>query len=154
VTAKGWSLMITIYYGTNLMAMFLVKRFDNFLKKHEKNMIRLIYAGLAVTAAIWAGYALTASYAVVLALQFVEGSVIAICGIILSAEFQLITDRRYMARVSSINDLFANAGKLVGLSASAFLIGIFSYRAVFVFCSAMMFLFTLNSLVSSKKSAR
>lgn len=154
VTAKGWSLMISIYYGTNLVAMFLVKRLDKFLKKHEKNMVRLIYAGLAVTAAIWAGYALTASYAVVLALQFAEGSVVSICGIILAAEFQLITEKCYMARVSSINDILANAGKLIGLSASAFLIGIYSYRAVFVFCSVVMFLFSLYGLVFSKKSVR
>lgn len=154
VTARGWSLMITIYYGTNLVAMLTVKKLDRFLKKHEKNMSRMIYAGLAVTAVIWAGYALTDNYAVVLALQFFEGSVIAMCGIILAAKFQLITERRFMARVSSINDLFSNVGKIIGLSASALLIGVFSYRAVFVFCSAVMLLFALYELIFSKQPTR
>ncbi len=153
VTARGWSLMITIYYGTNLVAMLIVKKLDKFLKKNEINMNRMLYTGLIITAAIWGIYALTENIAYVLALQFVEGSVIAMCGIILAAKFQLKTEKRFMARVSSINELFANVGKIIGLSASALLIGFSTYRAVFVFCTVVMFLFAAYGIIFTKGHA-
>lgn len=147
VTAKGWSLMITVYYGTNLVAMLLVKYLDKIFKKREG---RLFYTGLIIVSIIWAFYAFVTNYANVLLLQFIEGSVIAVCGILLSARFQIITNRGFMARVSGLNDISSNMGKLAGMGCALALASQFSFGAVFVFNSAILLIFAFSGLLSSK----
>lgn len=149
VNAKGWSLMITVYYGTNLIAMLLVKYLDRIFRGREG---RLFYTGLTIVSIIWAFYAFVTKFNNVLLLQFIEGSVIAVCGIILAARFQVITDRGFMARVSGMNDIFSNMGKLAGMGCAVVLTGSFSFGAVFVFNSAILFLFAFSGLISSKWS--
>lgn len=149
VTAKGWSLMITVYYGTNLIAMLLVKYLDRIFRGREG---RLFYTGLTIVSIIWALYAFVTKFENVLLLQFIEGSVIAVCGIILAARFQVITDRWFMARVSGMNDIFSNMGKLAGMGCAVVLTGSFSFGAVFIFNSAILFLFAFSGLISSKWS--
>lgn len=150
VTAKGWSLMITVYYGTNLIAMLLVKYFNRQLRGREGG---LFYTGLTMISIIWVLYAFVANYTNILLLQFIEGSVMAVCGILLAARFQVITDRGFMARVSGINDIFSNMGKLAGMGCAVLLTGSFSFSAVFVFNSAILFLFAFSGHISSKWSS-
>lgn len=147
VTAKGWSLMITVYYGTNLVAMLLVKYLERYFRGMEG---RIFYAGLTVVSIIWALYALVTKLANVLLLQFIEGSVIAVCGILIAARFQFITDKGFMARVSGMNDIFLNVGKLTGMGCAVVLTGSFSFGAVFIFNSAILFMFAFFGFINSK----
>ncbi len=149
VTGKGWSLIITIYSGTNLVAMVLMKYLDKHCKGREG---RVFYTGLSMVAVIWAFYAFATKYAHVLLLQFIEGSIIAVCSILLAARFQVITDKDYMARVSGMNELFSNVGKLGGMCFTAVLTGGFSFGAVFILNSAIILLFAIDRLISSKWS--
>ena len=149
VTAKGWSLMITVYYGTNLIAMLLTKYLANHIKGREG---KLFYTGLIIVSIIWTFYAFVTNYANVLLLQFIEGSVIAVCGILLAARFQVITERGFMARVSGTNELFSDVGKLAGMSCAVVLTGSFSFGAVFIFNSAILLLFAFSWLISSNWS--
>ena len=146
VTAKGWSLLITIFYGTNLIAVFIVKYIEKLMKGRE---IIFFYTGMMAVSFIWALYTLADNFANVIVLQFVEGSVMAVCGIILAARFQKVTERKYMARVSGLNDIFSSAGKLAGMAAAGVLTGCFSYSAVFVFNSAVLLLFSFSGLAKS-----
>lgn len=146
VTAKGWSLMITVYYGTNLVAMILIKYLNKLFKERDGN---LFYTGLLIVSIIWAIYSFAASYANVLILQFIEGSVIAVCGILLAARFQKITDRRFMARVSGMNDILSSAGKLAGMACALALTSQFSFGVVFIFNSAILFLFAFYGILHS-----
>lgn len=147
VTAKGWSMMITVYYGTNLLAMLFLKYFGAYFKKHDG---RLFFSGLCIISIIWALYAVVANLAGVLLLQFIEGTVIAVCGILLAARFQTITQKSYMARVSGANDIFSNIGKTAGMGCTIMVSGIFPFGTVFFLNSTLLFLFACTGLIFSR----
>jgi MFS family permease len=149
VTAKGWSLMISIFYGTNLISMLLVKCFRN---RVRMNAGRIFYAGLAIVSILWFIYAFLTEYAAVIALQFIEGTVIALCGILLISRLQVITDGRAIARVSAISDIFSNVRKLAGMGFSIILSSHFYCGSVFLLNGAILFLFALTGFENSSWS--
>lgn len=138
VTARGWSLMITIYYGTNLIAMLLIRCNAKRIKGHEACMF---YFSLLTVSLIWLVYAFTGNYAVVLILQFTEGILISGCGILLAARFQRLIDKNYMARISALYELLSSVGKLAGMGCVVMILRSFSFNEVFVFSSLIMALF-------------
>ncbi|HEX2944599.1 MAG TPA: MFS transporter [Clostridia bacterium] len=151
VTAKGWSLMITIYYGTNLLAMLLVGYLEGRNKKNGRVMAAggLFYFCLALMAVIWFQYAYVRSYPAVLLLQFTEGTAAAVCGILLAARYQKLTDNRFMARVSGIGDIFGSLGRLAGMGCTAMITKCFRFGDVFTVNGILLLLFVLVSLTRS-----
>lgn len=147
VTAKGWSLMITVYYGTNLAAMLLVGLFE---KRKGRHAGRLFYLCLFMVSVIWFQYSYIRSYPAVLLLQFVEGTAIAVCGILLAARYQKLTDRAYMARVSGISDISGSAGKLAGMGCTTLIMRYAGFSSVFAATGILMMLFILVSLTKSE----
>jgi len=154
VTAKGWSLMITVYYGANLMAMFLTGYIDSRSGRNNVRSSRMIYACLCVVSLIWLIYTVIRNYAFILLLQFVEGTLISVAGIILAARYQIITGREYMARVTGLNDVLASAGKLVGMGCTAFIAGMFTFGGVFAFCSILLLVFSVAAGCSSGRAEK
>ncbi len=138
VTGRGWSLMISILYGTNLLAMGLTGYLD---KRCGVGDGRLFYSCLAAVSVIWILYAIIRNYALILLLQFIEGSFSAIAGIILVTRFQMITGKKYMARVTGINDVLSSAGKLAGMGCTALLLVKCSFLYVFIACGILLFVF-------------
>ena len=147
VTARGWSMMITVYYGTNLLAMLLLKFLGAHFKKRDG---RLFFCGLCLVSFIWALYAVVTDFAGVLLLQFIEGTVIAVCGILLAARFQAITQKNYMARVSGTNDIISNMGRMAGMGCTLAISGRFSFGTVFLLNSTIMLLFAFTALQFSR----
>jgi MFS transporter, DHA3 family, macrolide efflux protein len=147
VTARGWSMMITVYYGTNLLAMFFLKYLGEYFKKRDG---RLFFIGLCIVSIIWALYAVVTNFAGVLLLQSIEGTVIAVCGILLVARFQTITQKSFMARVSGANDIISNIGKIVGMGCTILINGIFPFGTVFILNSTLLFLFAFSELMYSR----
>lgn len=141
VDAKGWSMMITIYYGANLLAMFAAGKMDG---SPDRRSGRTFYKCLAAVSLIWLLYAVTRRYALVLLLQFAEGTAIAVSGIILAARLQTAADREYMARSASLSDMMAGAGKLAGMGVTSLIIGKRSFIDVFIFCGILLFIFAIN----------
>jgi DHA3 family macrolide efflux protein-like MFS transporter len=150
VTAKGWSFLITVYYGTSLSAMALVNYAGKRLKNNEG---KLFYLSLGMVAAAWMLYAFIKNYTAVLALQFTEGTLIALCGIILAARLQAAVDKRYMARVSSMNDIITSAGKLAGMGCTAIITGRFSFNEVFILNGLILMAFAFAGLRRTHKLA-
>lgn len=148
VTAKGWSLMITVYYGTNLIAMLLVGCFDRRCRRKGSGGA-LFYLCLALVSVIWLQYSYVRSYLAVLLLQFAEGTAIAVCGILSAARYQKLTDRRFMARVSGMGDIAGSAGRLAGMGCTALITWYFRFSDVFTACGVLMLLFVLVSLANS-----
>lgn len=136
VTAKGWSLIIMIFYGTNLVAMLLMRLYA---KTSEGTGIH--FGCLLLVSIIWLLYAFTENLAFVLLLQFIEGTVLSACGIIIAAGFQRIVEKRYMARVSALNALTCSIGKLAGMGCMSIIMQRASFCGVFIFCSIIMALF-------------
>lgn len=138
VTARGWGLMISIYYGTNLLAMLLVRCSEKRLDGHEA---KIFYACLTVASLIWLLYAFTGDYGIVLLLQLTEGTLLAGCAIILSSRFQRIIEKRYMARISALNEIITSIGKLAGMASMVLIMCRLSFREVFILSSIIMVLF-------------
>jgi len=147
VTARGWGLMITIYYGTNLIAMLLVRCIE---KRIEGREAGILYLSLAAVSLIWLAYAFTGNYAAVLMLQFTEGILIAGCGILLDTRFQRIVSKDCMARISALNELLCSFGKLAGMGCITVILRSLSFREVFVLCSFIMILFAGAGLIGSR----
>lgn len=144
LTSQGWSLLISVYYGTNLFAVLLLLIMPQFLKTRQWTVI---YAGFGLTALIWAFYGLTESYALVLLLQFIEGTVLAICGIFLATQMQTAAGNKYMARVSGISDIAGGIGRLAGMICSYLIMLLESYKSVLVINSFVLLGFVLFRLV-------
>lgn len=138
VTARGWGLMISVYYGANVIAMLIVKRLNSAYKKRSSI---LIYSCLIIVSVIWMLYAFGRAFWCILLLQLIEGTAVSLLGIFIAAAFQIKTQKSFMARVSGINDVFSNAGRIGGIVTSAFLISSFSFDAIFVFNAIILFLF-------------
>lgn len=150
LTAKGWSLLISVYYGTNLLAAFLLYKP---LKKVSQKPWATIYTGLVITALIWQVYNITREFAMVLVLQFIEGTVLAICGILIATLLQKFTQENYMARVAGINDIGASIGKIVGMAATFAIMSKDSYRIIFSASSLILLTFILIANVFKKRPA-
>ncbi len=148
VTAKGWSLMVTVYYGTNLIAMLLVGCFDR-KRRRKSSGGALFYLCLALVSVIWLQYSYVRSYPAVLLLQFVEGTAIAVCGILSAARYQKHTDRRFMARVSGIGDIAGSVGRLAGMGCTALITWYFRFSDVFIASGILLLVFVLVSLTNS-----
>jgi DHA3 family macrolide efflux protein-like MFS transporter len=138
VTGKGWSLMITIFYGTNLLAMLMTESLDNMNGVRDG---RLLYSCLIAVSLIWLLYAAVRSYALILLLQFIEGVFTSIAGIIIAARFQMITGRQFMARVAGMNEVLSSIGKLAGMGCTALILSEASFIYVFVSCGILLFAF-------------
>jgi MFS transporter, DHA3 family, macrolide efflux protein len=147
LTSKSWSMMISIYYGTNLLAMALMAFIPG---KTASSAWRIIYGGFAITAFIWMLYGFTQSFPLVLLLQFIEGTVLAICGILLSTRMQSIAEKGFLARIAGINDILASMGRLAGMGCAYIVISLGSYRNVFLVNSLILLLFSLYKLSSGK----
>jgi len=138
VTAKGWGLMISVYYGANVIAMLIVKGLQSI---YERRTVPLICMCLIIVSAAWMLYSFGRRYWCVLLLQMIEGIAISLFGIFASAAFQIRTQKSFMARVAGINDIFSSIGKVGGIITSAFLIERYSFNAIFVFNAILLFLF-------------
>ncbi len=148
LTAKGWSFMISIYYGTNLFAMLLMGIFNT---KSEAAMWKIIFTGFAMTAVIWMCYGFTQKLGIIFALQFIEGTILSVCGIFLATLLQITAPKGFVARISGINDIASNAGKIAGLVFTFLIMMLESCRSVFFFCSIVLLVFSLTLLFRIKK---
>lgn len=143
VTAKGWSLMISVYYGTNLLALPVI-RFTG--GKRQRPDFRLFYAGLFLTGIIWLIYTFTHNFSAVLLLQFIEGTVLAVCAILFSSRMQLVSDSGYLARVAGVGDILSGAAKLLAMGCTLFIMRAASFRLVFLINAVLLLLFSFYRL--------
>ncbi|MDP4095140.1 MAG: hypothetical protein Q8920_17535, partial [Bacillota bacterium] len=129
--------MISVFYGTNLISMFLAVLFEKFFKGRIMTIVYLLFSATSV---VWFMYALTDNFLLVLLLQSIEGTLLAVCGIFLGSFLQTVPNKDYVARVSGVNDIINNSGKLVGILA-AYLISVIGFtRFVFTINSVFLFL--------------
>lgn len=148
VTAKGWSLMISIYYGTNLMALPVM---DFLGSKRKRPGFRLFYGGLFLTGLIWLSYAFICGFSAVLLLQFTEGTILAVCGILLSSRMQLVSDARFLARVAGVADILSGGARLLAMGFAFLTMGLASFRPVFMATAALLLAFSLYNLMGRRE---
>lgn len=143
VTAKGWSLMITVYYGTNLMSLPVLRLFSGRGKRPD---FKLFYAGLFLTGIIWLIYTFIHSFLAVLPLQFIEGTLLAVCGILFSSRMQVVSDSGYLARVAGVGDILSSGAKLCAMGSTLLIMQAASFRLVFLINAVLILLFSFYRL--------
>lgn len=143
VTAKGWSLMISVYYGTNLAALPVIRLIRG---RGRQPDFRLFYCGLFLTGIIWLMYAFVHGFLTVLLLQFVEGTVLAVCTILFSSRMQLVSDSGYLARVAGVGDILSGAAKLCAMGCTLFIMQAASFRLVFLLNAVILLFFSVCRL--------
>lgn len=148
VTAKGWSLMLSIFYGTNLVAVAIAPAI---IKTIRNKPYSLVFAIMCAASFIWAAYATTRSLAVVLLLQFIEGTIFAAAGIILATLLQTLPDKNFIARVSGVNDLAGSVSKLIAMAFTFIVLKNSSHTAIFIFNSIFMFVFSAANLCRNSR---
>lgn len=144
VTAKGWSLMITVYYGTNLVALPVIRFLSRSGEKRPD--FRLFYAGLFLTGFIWLAYTFINSFIFVILLQFIEGTVLAVCGILLSSRMQMVSDNVFLARVAGVGDILSGGAKLCAMCCTLLIMQASSFRLVFLINAVLLLLFSFCRL--------
>ncbi len=144
VTDKGWGLMMSVFYGTNLLAMFI----SIFLiKLLNKSMLPFVFGSLIITSIIWFNYGVVSDLYIVLLLQFVEGTLLSFIGILLGTKLQIIIDEAYMARVMSIGDIIGNVFKIFSVGATCLILKVFSEKHIFYMNSIILFAFITYKLL-------
>ena len=146
ITEKQWGLMISIFNGTNFLAMLLAFVLN---KKINKRMnIYIIISAIAISW-IWFFYSITEKLNIILMLQFFEGTILAFCSILIGTRLQSVIKKSYMARVMSIGDIINNAGRIIGVSLAYILLGSYAESSVFLLNSILLFLFVFYKVIKS-----
>lgn len=144
ITERQWGLMISIFNGTNFLAMLLAFLLN---KKIDKRMdIYIIISSIAISW-IWFFYSITEKLYNILMLQFFEGTILAFCSILIGTRLQSEINKNYMARVMSIGDVINNAGRIIGVFVAYLLLGSFAESSVFLLNAILLFLFVFYKVI-------
>lgn len=150
VTGKGWSLMISVYYGTNLLVLPVM----GLIGARGRSLdFKLFYAGLFVTGAIWLTYTFVNGFFTVLLLQFAEGTVLAVSGILLSSRMQTVSDSGYLARVAGVGDILSGGAKLGSMCGALLIMQTASFRLVFLINACLLLLYSFYGLTGRSGKA-
>ncbi|HEY9061612.1 MAG TPA: MFS transporter [Pseudobacteroides sp.] len=144
ITEKQWGLMISVFNGTNFLAMFLAFVLN---KKINKRMDVYIIISVITISWIWFFYSITKNLNFILALQFFEGTILAFCSILIGTKLQSSINKNYMARVMSIGDVINNAGRIMGVFLAYLLLGSFAESSVFLLNSILLFSFVFYKVL-------
>lgn len=140
VTGRGWGIMMSIFYGTNIIATFAAL----FLENHvTKSVYFYIFLSFPFVSLIWFFYSSATNIFIILFLQFFEGTLLAFSGILITARLQIIPHRTYVARIISINDIICNSAKIPVIIGSYILLRHFGPGLVFLINSVILMLFSI-----------
>ncbi|AFS78773.1 major facilitator transporter [Gottschalkia acidurici 9a] len=149
VDSKTWGIMMSVFYGTNLITMFISISLKKIVNKLQTLIIYSILVSLAI---VWILYSLSNSLSIVLLLQFIEGSLISFITIIINTRLQVTANRQFIARVSGINDVFNNIGKLTAIVCTYGILSFYSARVVFILNFAIIFTYVNYKIFVSRKN--
>ncbi len=139
VTATGWGLILSVYNGASLAAVYIA---TYFIKKTGSSLMLYVYPSIFAISIIWYTYGMVDNLAIVLLLLLAEGITASVCGILLTSGIQILTGRDYMSRMAGISDIAANTGRLGGIGTAYILVNYFSYGYAFAVASIPLFLFS------------
>ncbi|HHW31469.1 MAG TPA: MFS transporter [Clostridiaceae bacterium] len=140
VTEKGWSLIMSIFYTANILAMIIS---ITFTKKIKKIYMLFVYVFLFIVSVIWFTYSILDNIVIILLLQLVEGISLSLCGILLLSKLQISIEPQYLSRITGLSDYINNMGKLAGTVYAYIIIKYYSVKHVFVFSSFIILSYVL-----------
>ncbi len=154
VTNEQWSFMLSVFYGTNLVAMIIS---NPFLKICKGNVNRSVYLIFILISGVWFLYGVTDTLLHVIALQAIEGTLLAVCSILLGSFIQIFSEKGYLARIMGINDYLNNIGKLAGIGVSLSVLKLVGVRAsllinsLFLLAGTLIIIFYNNKKMDGNK---
>jgi MFS transporter, DHA3 family, macrolide efflux protein len=148
VTNLGWGFMISVLYGANFVALFISMILE---KKVTKKLVFYIYLQFLIVSVIWLSYGFTVSLSIVILLQIFEGISSALFWIFLTTRLQLVTPASYLGRISGINEIFGNMGKIVGIAMSYLLMSYYSTQKVFIISSLLCIIYLFCRFIKEAK---
>ncbi len=140
ISSGTWGIMMSLFYGTNLVSMFVSIYFNVSIQKMG---LLFIYMTLAIVSGVWLCYSLSIGLFFVFLLQFVEGLLLTLVTIFLNTKLQLVTGSEFLGRVVGINDILNNVGKLVSVGVTYIILQHYSAGFVFVLNCICLFLYTV-----------
>jgi len=138
VSEQNWGVIISVYNGTNLIATMISIYFN---KKLNRRMDLYIIISIFVTSVLWMFYCVFNDFKSVLLIQFMEGTVLGLCGILLSTKIFSATKKIYMARVLSFGDIINNTLRIAVTAITYILLRYFSEKYIFMLGSTVLLIF-------------
>lgn len=129
VNGKIWGIMMSVFYGANLVSMFVSIYLDKIIKKMD---FSFVYIVLIIISGVWLCYGFINDLLFVFTLQFIEGLLLSLIAIILSTKLQIITNKEYISRIIGINDIYNNIGKLIAIGITYFILQFYTARFIFI----------------------
>ncbi len=147
VTNEGWGIMMSIFYGSNLLAMFLALYINKSFKKIRMTLLNVMLFFLAL---IWYSYSLANTFNTVIIFQFIEGVLIGLFTIFFNTKLQVIVRKDFTARIIALNDFINNIGKLISIILTYLFVKYFnSLNLVFIINSFIILIFLLITKIDS-----
>ncbi len=147
VTNEQWSFMLSVFYGTNLVAMIVS---NPFFKLFKGNVTRSVNSIFLMVSGVWFLYSISYSLVPVVVLQSLEGTLLGVCSILLGSFMQIYSEKRYLARVMSINDYINNLAKLAGIGVALSVIKLAGIR-VSLLINSLLLLVGIVIIISYNK---
>lgn len=148
ISSMEWGIMMSIFYGASMLAMPV----SLLLKFSLNTFIRcVIPALLLVFSIIWFQYGSINKLSTILLLQLAEGTLLAYINIMFTSSIQSKSEKEILGRVIGISDFINNLGKLLGIICTYALLEITQVYNVFRFCSAIVLLYALYTVISCKR---
>lgn len=135
-----WGIMMSFFYGTNLVSMFISIYFN---KSIQKTGLLFVYMALIITSGVWFCYGSVDNLSLVFLLQFIEGLLLTLVAIFLNTKLQLVTGDGFIGRIVGINDILNNMAKLLSVSITYIVLQFYSARFVFISNCVFLFLYTI-----------
>jgi DHA3 family macrolide efflux protein-like MFS transporter len=149
VGEKGWGFMMSIFYGSNLIAMGIALWLNKKLRSMQKKKYiydLTIYISLILVSCVWFIYSFMRYLPLILLMQLLEGTLIHLCGILLISKLQSFSKEVLLGRITGLNDFLCSLSKVIGISFTYFIIQKFDPGTVFSFNSICLMTFALLNL--------
>lgn len=145
-TNKEWSMIMSIFYITNITAMAIAIFSAG---KGRKHGMLYIHALLFIASICWFLYSMLDNLLFILLLQLIEGTALSLCTIFLISRLQLAVRKDFLAGAAGIADFVNNVCKITGIGFTYFIIKSFSTRHVFIFNSFLVISYILYKSLST-----
>lgn len=147
VTSKGFGFMLSIFYGSNIIAMVILIIFYKKIIKYNR---LFIFLPLIAVSCSWSLYGLTENIGIIIIMQIIEGIASALFATILTTKMQVATEKSFIARIVGISDLFSNSGRFIGVICAYVIISFYTPALLFIILSVVLLTYTSLKLFNTK----
>ncbi len=144
ITVGGWGFILSVFYSTRLLAMFI-----SILINGGKSKLSMgnIFLPLLFTCLSWLLYGLANEFAYVLPILIMEGTSHFLVEIFLWTGIHIESNKAVVARIVGINNIVSNMARIIGIVLAYIIIQIYSVQAVFIFNGIFIFIYAIYKIV-------